>query len=113
MASWSAGRRRISPTAARFTKNDAADLANRVFTNIEHQDDDDGRIRVLSDGRVAILIDLYVPDSGPAQSVAGRRKRFRSALKEEAESRGWKIAKKAPGNCPTFIRTYGNRDLTS
>jgi hypothetical protein len=99
------GRRRINPTVAPFTKHDAADLANRVFTNIENQKDDGGGIKFLSDGRVAILIGHYVPDSGPAQSVAGRRKRFRSALKEEAERRGWRVAKKAPGNCPTFIRT--------
>jgi hypothetical protein len=56
---------------------------------LRHQEDE--RLWWYEDGRVRVLIGKVLPDgSAVAQTLAGRRKRFRAALRERLAGEGWR-----------------------
>jgi hypothetical protein len=82
---YNVGYRQILPKQpALDVKPIAAELAAAVVSGI-----DDERIRRRADGTVRVQVGMIVPDDGPQQTVIGRRKRLRAALKRELEQRGW------------------------
>jgi hypothetical protein len=81
--------RRFRQVRARQPRLDVRALAEEVASLIlRHQEG--GRLRWCEDGRVRVLVGKVVPDdSAVAQTLAGRRKRFRQALRERRAAEGW------------------------
>jgi len=46
-------------------------------------------LKWFSDGYVIVSIGKVIPEGGPKQTVAGRRKRFRQALDAILKATGW------------------------
>jgi hypothetical protein len=64
-------------------------LAQEVANLILRQQED-GRPRWYEDGRVRVLVGKVLPGgSAAAQTLAGRRKRFREALRHRLAVEGW------------------------
>lgn len=74
---------------ARQPRLDVQQLAEEVANLIvQHQQDE--RLRWYEDGRVRVLVGKVLPDgSAVAQTLAGRRKGFRAALRERLAVEGW------------------------
>jgi hypothetical protein len=52
---------------------------------------EDARLRWYDDGRVRVLVGTALPrGSAAAQTLAGRRRRFREALRERLAAEGWR-----------------------
>jgi hypothetical protein len=81
--------RRFRQVRGRQPRLDVRALAEEVASLIlRHQGD--GRLRWYEDGRVRVLIGKVFPDgSAVAQTLVGRRKRFRQALREWLAVEGW------------------------
>jgi hypothetical protein len=81
--------RRFRQVRARQARLDVRALAEEVASLIlRHQEG--GRFRWYEDGRVRVLIGKVFPEgSAVAQTLAGRRKRFREALRERLAAEGW------------------------
>lgn len=78
--------RQVRPSAARLT---VGPLADEIVTLIL-SGQTDARLTWSSDKQsVNVNIGLVVPDSGPKQTITGRRKRFRQALQERLAASGW------------------------
>lgn len=79
--------RQVRPQQARL---DVEALAEEIVALIVSRKEDD-RLRWYKDGRVRVLIGKVLPEgSAVKQTLAGRRKRFRAALKERLEWCPWK-----------------------
>ena len=63
----------------------AAEIAEMISSG-----KDDTKLKWTADRKqVRVLIGRIIPDDAPQQTVQGRRKRFRNALKKLLESKGW------------------------
>jgi hypothetical protein len=81
-----AGRRQLEPMQARL---DVRPLAEEVATLVVAGQEDE-RLKWYEDGRVQVVVGKILPGrSGPKQTVAGRRKRYRAALKVRLAEQGW------------------------
>lgn len=79
--------RQLRPNEARLV---VAAIAEEVVAQIvNHQKDH--RLKWYADGRVRVLVGKVLPEgSAMKQTLAGRRKRFRAAVKERLAGRGWR-----------------------
>jgi hypothetical protein len=78
--------RQLRPNQPRL---DVAAIAEEIATLIVSRKEDD-RLRWYEDGRVRVLIGKVLPEgSAVKQTLAGRRKRFRAAVKEQLAGEGW------------------------
>ena len=77
--------RRLRPTQRRL---DVAPLANAVARSILSREGD-AYLKWFPDGHVLVCIGKVIPVGGPKQTVAGRRKRFRTALDAILKTNGW------------------------
>ena len=85
-ASWTpAGHRQMRPRAPSL---DVRPLADEIADLIIRRANDK-RLKWREDGSVAVQIGQMIPDGGPLQTVAGRRKRFREALEAVLLEVGW------------------------
>jgi hypothetical protein len=91
MTKWIEGhsKRRLAPTSSKI---DIAELVSRISLAIEQRDPD--VVAELSDGALQVKIAQLIPDSGPRQTVADRRKRARNALAVEIANRGLQVSPK-------------------
>jgi hypothetical protein len=80
--------RRFRQVRARHPRLDVGALAEEVASLIlRHQED--GRLRWYEDGRVRVLVGKVLPKgTAVAQTLAGRRKRFRQALRDRLAVEG-------------------------
>lgn len=80
-----AGYRQLVPMQKRLdTKRIAEDLAGQIRRGA-----DDERLKWCGCDKVRIEIATVIPDSGPKQTVAGRRKRLREQLAAVLDKDGW------------------------
>jgi hypothetical protein len=80
---------RVQQPHARQPRLDVGPLADEVATAILHRQKD-GRLQWYKGRLVRVLIDRVLPDgSAVTQTLAGRRKRFREALRERLALVGW------------------------
>jgi hypothetical protein len=77
--------RQLRPSQPRL---DVAPLANAVARSILSRQRDE-YLKWFPDGHVVISIGKVIPVGGPKQTVAGRRKRFRTALDAILKANGW------------------------
>jgi hypothetical protein len=77
------GKRRLKAAVPRL---DVSEMVKRMLDAIEIKDP--ALTSVTADGRVRLEISKFVPDGGPQQTVAQRRKRVRRALNEELHRLG-------------------------
>lgn len=91
MTKWIEGksRRRLAPMSSKI---DIAELVSRMLIAVEQRDPD--VVVELSDVALQVKIDQLIPDGGPAQTVADRRKRLRNALAVELAKRGLQVSPK-------------------
>ena len=91
MTKWIEGksRRRLAPMSSKI---DIAELVSRISLAVEQRDPD--VVVELSDGVLQVKIAQLIPDSGPRQTVADRRKRLRNALAVELAKRGLQVSPK-------------------
>ena len=82
--------RRFRQVRARQPRLDVGALAEEGASLIlRHQEG--GRLKWYEDGRVRVVVGKVLPGgSAVAQTLAGRRKRFRTALRERLAAHGWK-----------------------
>ena len=81
------GHRQMRPMQSRL---DVAPLAAETVSRIEGGVHDE-RLKWSADrSRVTVVIGLVIPDSGPKQTVAARRKRFKKMLAEALVADGWR-----------------------
>jgi hypothetical protein len=81
--------RRFRQVHAPQPRLDVRALAEEVSSLVLHRQGD-GRVRWYGDGRVRVLVGKVLPDcSAVAQTLVGRRKRFRQALRERLAGEGW------------------------
>lgn len=78
-------RRQLRPLQPRL---DVAPLANAVARSILSRQPDE-YLKWFPDGHVVVSIGKVIPAGGPKQTVAGRRKRFRTALDTILKAHGW------------------------
>jgi hypothetical protein len=82
--------RRFRQVRARQPRLDVRALAEAVARLILGRQED-GRLQWFEDGRVRVLVGEVLPGgSAVAQTLAGRRKRFRQALRERLADEGWR-----------------------
>lgn len=82
------GRRQLTPMEKRLNVKPLADEITKLI--LAHTEDD--RLRWCEDGRVKVLLSKIgdlAPGSAVNQTLAGRRKRFKAALRERLGA-GWK-----------------------
>lgn len=91
MTKWIEGnsKRRLAPTSSKI---DIAELVSRISLAVEQRDPD--VVTELADGALQVKIAQLIPDSGPRQTVADRRKRARNALAVELAKRGLQVSPK-------------------
>ena len=79
--------RQLKPNAKRWDHVSAVqDIVNLIE---EHQTDT--RLKWNDDGSVRVIIGEILPDeNGPKQTLAGRRKRFRTLLDQKLGEQGWR-----------------------
>jgi hypothetical protein len=77
--------RQLRPLQPRL---DVAPLANAVAGSILTRQGDE-YLKWFPDGHVLVSIGKVIPLGGPKQTVAGRRKRFRTALDAILKANGW------------------------
>jgi hypothetical protein len=81
--------RRLVPTSSKI---DIAELVSRISLAVEQRDPD--VVVELSGGALQVKIAQLIPDSGPRQTVANRRKRARNTLAIELAKRGLQVSPK-------------------
>ena len=85
-----AGHRQCKPMAPRL---DVVPLAREIAGLIAERKSDE-RLKCNDDGSVRILIGKILPDGSAAkETVAGRRKRFRQAIKQHLEEKNWHLVR--------------------
>ena len=62
----------------------AENAANLILSNAQHDS-----LKWLEDDNVRVLTGKIIPNIGPQETVAGRRKRFRKDLLNEIKDKGW------------------------
>jgi hypothetical protein len=77
--------RQLRPSQRRL---DVAPLANAVARSILARQGD-AYLKWFPDGHVLVSIGKVIPAGGPKQTVAGRRKRFHTALDAILKTNGW------------------------
>jgi hypothetical protein len=76
--------RQLRPSAPRLN---VQPLADEIFQIIRDREEDE-RLKWNEDGSVHVIIGKIIPEDGFGQTVAGRRKRFRSALDDLISAAG-------------------------
>lgn len=83
------GRRQVRPTASRV---DVRPIVEEIAHLVSEGADDD-RLTWSDDHRaLKVAVGKVIPDDGFKQTVAGRRKRFRTALDARMAEMGWESA---------------------
>ena len=81
--------RQLYSMADRITKKDIAGLVDEIVTLVVTHAEDD-RLHWKKDGSVHVIVSKIFPDSsGFKQTIQSRRKRFRTALTEALNEKGW------------------------
>ncbi len=81
--------RQLSPSSRRLN---VAPIATEI-AELMINDKDDERLKWSDDRNfVTVQIGKVIPNDGSAQTIQGRRNRFRIALETEINPKGWKIA---------------------
>ncbi len=79
------GHRQITPRQSPLNVEPFAQrIAKLILNNTVDQ-----QLKWINDRTVLVLIGKIIPDSGPKETVQGRRKRFREALQALLKNNGW------------------------
>lgn len=96
------GHQQLSPMAPQL---DVRPLAKQIARLILERRLDE-RVQWNSDGSVRLCIGMIIPDSGPKQTVEGRRRRFRKALDNELAGSGWRPVRPNVYQAPRSTATH-------
>jgi hypothetical protein len=97
-----AGRRVVGRKSERLDVQPIAKEIAHLF--IEGKDD--VRLKWKDSETVQVRVGAIIPDEGPKQTVASRRKRFWAALEAQLQPHGW--VKASQGRCGIFTRRQSN-----
>jgi hypothetical protein len=91
--------RQLWPSQRRLDVKPLANAAARSILRLQR----DEYLKWFPDGHVLVSIGKVIPAGGPKQTVAGRRKRFRTALDAILKANGWEKVRAntyRPSNSP-------------
>lgn len=80
-----AGKRLVGEVQPRLDVNP---LAEAVVAQVVAGATDE-RLKWYGDSKVRVLVGNIIPAKGPAQTLAGRRKRLRKAIEQRLQQQGW------------------------